>query len=145
MNSLLAIYAAAIRTIRYLTCKALKMACGASTLFFLAASLSMASASSTLPCESSQRGDSGMNLPHHTTQWREKLNAEQQTGQPTSSRIVDVPSVTFSLFTKSFCYTLHTSQQRLSKKLPWRICSENIKRVCFLTTRKAHREGQVWW
>ena len=44
-----------------------KMTGGAWILFHLAAFLTMASASSTLPWESSQRGDSGMNLRHHTT------------------------------------------------------------------------------
>ena len=45
-----------------LTWDCLKITTGASTLFFLAASLSMTSASSTLPWVISQRGDSGMNL-----------------------------------------------------------------------------------
>ena len=39
-----------------------KMTSGAVTLFFLAAALKMASASSTRPWERSNRGDSGMNL-----------------------------------------------------------------------------------
>lgn len=41
---------------------------GGSMLFLLAASLIMASASFILPCESSHRGDSGMSLPHYTTE-----------------------------------------------------------------------------
>ena len=49
-----------------LTSAGVKMACGHSTLFLLAASFSMASASPTLPRESSQRGDSGTNLGRQT-------------------------------------------------------------------------------
>lgn len=45
-----------------LTSASLKITVGASTLFFLAASLTMASASFTLPWVISHRGDSGMNL-----------------------------------------------------------------------------------
>ncbi len=45
-----------------LTSESLKMIGGASTLFFLAASLTIASASSTRPWVISHRGDSGMNL-----------------------------------------------------------------------------------
>ena len=45
-----------------------KMTSGAVTPFLLAASLSMASASATLPWDKSQRGDSGMNLHKHHKQ-----------------------------------------------------------------------------
>lgn len=49
-------------THEYLTTVSLNITGGASTLFFLAASLTMTSASFTRPWVISQRGDSGMNL-----------------------------------------------------------------------------------
>lgn len=54
------------QTCCWLTLKFWKMTGGGSTLFILAAFLTMASASCILPCVSSQRGDSGINLPGHT-------------------------------------------------------------------------------
>lgn len=50
-----------------------KMVSGAVTPFFLAASLSTASASSTLPWDSSHRGDSGMSLRHNELGVRDGL------------------------------------------------------------------------
>lgn len=50
---------------------------GGSILFLLAASLIMSSASSTLPRESSHRGDSGMYLSHCTTK-RQMLSPLEQ-------------------------------------------------------------------
>lgn len=49
-------------THEHLTIVSLNITGGASTLFFLAASLTMTSASFTRPWVISQRGDSGMNL-----------------------------------------------------------------------------------
>lgn len=46
-----------------LTCKGIKMTDGGLTLFFFAASLMIASASSIRPRDSSHRGDSGTYLP----------------------------------------------------------------------------------
>jgi len=54
------------------------MTSGGLILFFLAASLTMASASSTLPRDSSQRGDSGMNLPQYTTERETDVESPQK-------------------------------------------------------------------
>lgn len=56
-----------------LTSVSLKIVTGASTLFFLAASLTMASASSIRPWVINHRGDSGMNL-HNQLRFRTKVN-----------------------------------------------------------------------
>lgn len=57
-----------------LTLQSAKMTLGAWTLFHLAAFLIMASASSTRPFESSQRGDSGISLSHYTTQTQQTVS-----------------------------------------------------------------------
>ena len=56
-----------------LLCTSTKMISGAITLFLLAASLSMASASFTLPWDRSQRGDSGINLHKKILVWNKSV------------------------------------------------------------------------